>query len=128
MGQYVAIDLHKPRSLIVRADEQGERLETIRIGPVRRFVSAVMKCSPENGPDTAGTQELSGYLMTALNRHRGCRRRRSAVLASRVRVGRFQELPHPIKRRAHGIGVTSERGHLLRVVPVGDQRIDDQDA
>ncbi len=31
MGQYVAIDLHKRRSLIVRADEQGERLETIRI-------------------------------------------------------------------------------------------------
>ena len=31
MGQYVAIDLHKRRSLIVRADEQGQRLETIRI-------------------------------------------------------------------------------------------------
>ena len=31
MGQYVAIDLHKRRSLIVRADEQGERLETVRI-------------------------------------------------------------------------------------------------
>jgi transposase len=31
VGQYVAIDLHKRRSLIVRADEQGERLETIRI-------------------------------------------------------------------------------------------------
>ena len=31
MGQYVAIDLHKRRSLIVRADDQGERLETIRI-------------------------------------------------------------------------------------------------
>ena len=27
----MAIDLHKRRSLIVRADEQGERLETIRI-------------------------------------------------------------------------------------------------
>ncbi len=31
MGQYVAIDLHKRRSLIVRADEHGERLETVRI-------------------------------------------------------------------------------------------------
>jgi len=31
MGQYVAIDLHKRRSLIVRADENGERLETVRI-------------------------------------------------------------------------------------------------
>jgi transposase len=31
VGQYVAIDLHKRRSLIVRADEQGERLETVRI-------------------------------------------------------------------------------------------------
>jgi transposase len=31
MAQYVAIDLHKRRSLIVRADENGERLETIRI-------------------------------------------------------------------------------------------------
>ena len=31
MGQYVAIDLHKRRSLIVRAEEQGERLETVRI-------------------------------------------------------------------------------------------------
>jgi transposase len=31
MGQYVAIDLHKRRSLLVRADENGERLETIRI-------------------------------------------------------------------------------------------------
>ena len=31
MGQYVAIDLHKRRSLIVRANEQGERVETIRI-------------------------------------------------------------------------------------------------
>ena len=31
VGQYVAIDLHKRRSLIVRADEQGERLETMRI-------------------------------------------------------------------------------------------------
>ena len=30
-SQYVAIDLHKRRSLIVRADENGERLETIRI-------------------------------------------------------------------------------------------------
>lgn len=31
MGQYVAIDLHKRRSLVARADENGERLETIRI-------------------------------------------------------------------------------------------------
>jgi len=31
VGQYVAIDLHKRRSLIVRADEQGKRLETVRI-------------------------------------------------------------------------------------------------
>lgn len=31
MGQFVAIDLHKRRSLIVRADENGERLETVRI-------------------------------------------------------------------------------------------------
>jgi len=31
VGQYVAIDLHKRRSLIVRADQQGERLETVRI-------------------------------------------------------------------------------------------------
>jgi transposase len=31
VGQYVAIDLHKRRSLVIRADEQGERLETVRI-------------------------------------------------------------------------------------------------
>jgi transposase len=31
VGQYVAIDLHKRRSLIVRADDHGERLETVRI-------------------------------------------------------------------------------------------------
>jgi transposase len=31
MGQYVAIDLHKRRSLIVRADEKGEIQETVRI-------------------------------------------------------------------------------------------------
>jgi transposase len=31
VGQYVAIDLHKRRSLVIRADEDGERIETVRI-------------------------------------------------------------------------------------------------
>jgi len=31
VGQYVAIDLHKRRSLVVRTDEDGNRLETVRI-------------------------------------------------------------------------------------------------
>ena len=47
-GQYVGIDLHKHRSVIVRADEDGNRIETVRIDndPV-----ALAKVIAQAGPE-----------------------------------------------------------------------------
>lgn len=48
MGQYVAIDLHKRRSLVVRADEDGNRLETVRIVNDPLTLAKVLDAAGEN--------------------------------------------------------------------------------
>ncbi len=58
--QYVGIDLHRRRSVVVRRTQSGETLDTVRIGTVTY--------APESGQRSLGTPPLTNCAPSEMNR------------------------------------------------------------